>query len=148
MPLLQFYTNVNQLTQAEKEELAKTLTDRYATRMPAFFVDIVFNELPHGSFFAGGKPADGKFVRFTADHIAINWGKDDDQRAKSYLEWLGGVFKERFEPKGWTWEFHVTASNVNWWRIQSLIPPPVGSEALKTWVEAGKAIPWEGMEKL
>jgi phenylpyruvate tautomerase PptA (4-oxalocrotonate tautomerase family) len=45
MPLLQFYTNVNQLTQAEKEELAKTLTDRYATRMPAFFVDIVFNEV-------------------------------------------------------------------------------------------------------
>lgn len=34
------------------------------------------------------------------------------------------------------------------WRIQSLVPPEAGSEALKTWVEAGKAVPWEGMEKL
>jgi hypothetical protein len=29
-----------------------------------------------------------------------------------------------------------------------LVPPEVGSEALKTWVETGKAVPWEGMEKL
>lgn len=46
------------------------------------------------------------------------------------------------------WEFHITESNRDYWRIQSLVPPEVGSEALKTWAEAGKAVPWEGMEKL
>lgn len=119
MPVLQFYTNPSQLTPSEKQELVKTLTDFYAQRMPDFFVNIMFNEasrgpwsrqssqrltpfqLPHGSFFVGGKPTNGKFVRFTADHIAVNW-KKDAKREKFYLDWLGGVFKERFEPKGWT----------------------------------------------
>lgn len=60
-------------------------------------------QLSHDSFFIGGKPTNGKFVRFTADHIAVNWDKEKDaKRAKRYLNWLGGVFKERFEPKGWT----------------------------------------------
>lgn len=121
MPILQFYTNTNQLTLAEKEELVKTLTAFYAKHMPDFFVNIVFNEvrprhrvlshnllslthvqLPQGSFFVGGKPTDGKFVRFTADHIAVNF-KKDTRRERLYLDWLGGVFKERFEPKGWTY---------------------------------------------
>lgn len=47
-----------------------------------------------------------------------------------------------------SWEFHITESNRDYWRVQSLVPPEVGSEALKAWVEAGKAVPWEGMEKL
>lgn len=34
------------------------------------------------------------------------------------------------------------------WRIQSLVPPGIGTEALKTWAEAGKGIPWEADEKL
>jgi len=60
-------------------------------------------QLPHGSFFVGGEPTNGKFVRLTADHIAVNWDKEkDSKRAKSYLDWLGGVFKEQFEHKGWT----------------------------------------------
>jgi phenylpyruvate tautomerase PptA (4-oxalocrotonate tautomerase family) len=47
MPVLQFYTNPNQLTPEEKEELVKTLTDAYAKWMPAFFVNIMFNEVSH-----------------------------------------------------------------------------------------------------
>jgi hypothetical protein len=46
-----------------------------------------------------------------------------------------------------SWEFHVTESDRNLWRIQSLVPPLVGSEEMKLWVEAGKGVPWEGMEK-
>jgi phenylpyruvate tautomerase PptA (4-oxalocrotonate tautomerase family) len=45
MPLLTFYTSPNQLTAAEKRELATVLTARYARAMPAFFVDIVFLEV-------------------------------------------------------------------------------------------------------
>lgn len=47
MPVLQFYTNTNQLTAAEKQELARILTDFYAQRMPDFFVNIMFNEVSH-----------------------------------------------------------------------------------------------------
>ena len=44
-----------------------------------------------------------------------------------------------------SWEFHVTESDRNLWRVQSMAAPLVGSEAMKGWVEAGKAVPWEGM---
>ena len=187
MPILQFYTSPNQLTSAEKEELVKIITERYTLRLPAFFVNVMFNEvslalflislsipaqislsspsaisdqpsshypithhasiihpssptptptpkllisililptdnwdwlylllftnhfllkpqLPHNSFFVGGKPTDGKFVRVTVDHIAMNWERGSS-REKPYLEWLGGVLKERFEGRGWTWVF-------------------------------------------
>jgi len=139
MPLLQFYTNPDQLTADEKQELVTTLTAFYARFMPDFFVNIVFNEaspnhlshgskfgettkinhqqLPHGSFFMGGKPTDGNFVRFTADHIAVNW-KKDSKRERSYLDWLGGVFKDRFEPKGWTW---VRSPSIFWREVNALL---------------------------
>jgi hypothetical protein len=45
------------------------------------------------------------------------------------------------------WEFHVTESNRDLWRVQSLVAPPQGSEAMQSWREAGKGISWNGMEK-
>jgi phenylpyruvate tautomerase PptA (4-oxalocrotonate tautomerase family) len=45
MPLLKFYTSPNQLTPAEKQELATVLTARYTRLLPAFYVSIVFNEV-------------------------------------------------------------------------------------------------------
>ena len=45
MPILQFYTSPNQLTSAEKEELVKVITERYTLRLPAFFVNVMFNEV-------------------------------------------------------------------------------------------------------
>ncbi|KAG4438456.1 hypothetical protein IFR05_006066 [Cadophora sp. M221] len=142
MPILKFYTSPGQLTDEEKQELATTLTAGYSKMMPAFFVNIMFHELPHGSFFMAGKPTNGKFVRFTAEHIAMNF-KEDFERANRYLDWVGKIFKERFEPRGWTWEFSVTESRRELWRIQSLVPPLVGSEAMKLWMETGKAVPLE-----
>ena len=44
------------------------------------------------------------------------------------------------------WEFSVTESRRELWRIQSIDPPLVGSKEMKLWIDAGKAIPWEGVE--
>jgi hypothetical protein len=66
-------------------------------------------QLPHNSFFVGGKPTDGKFVRVTVDHIAMNWERGSG-REKGYLEWLGGVLKERFEGRGWTLVYFLSSS--------------------------------------
>jgi hypothetical protein len=72
MPILQFYTSPNQLTSDEKAELVKTITERYTLRLPAFFVNVMFNEVslllpithhplssppfPHHSFFLSSPP--------------------------------------------------------------------------------------------
>ena len=45
MPLLQFYTNPGQLTQAERDHLSEVITAFYARLFPAFFVVIIFNEV-------------------------------------------------------------------------------------------------------
>lgn len=57
-------------------------------------------QVPHGSFFMGGRPTEGKFVRLSIEHIAVNW-KKDEKREKAYLDWVGAVLKERFEKRGW-----------------------------------------------
>lgn len=49
----------------------------------------------------GGKPTDGKFVRFTAEHIAVNWN-EDLKSAYKYLDFIGDLFEEKFGPRGWT----------------------------------------------
>lgn len=47
-----------------------------------------------------------------------------------------------------SWEYSVTESRRELWRIQSLVPPLVGSKEMEIWEKAGKGVPWEGMEKL
>lgn len=46
-----------------------------------------------------GKATDGKLVRFTADHIYVNWNKNA-AREKGYVEWLGEMFRQRLENRG------------------------------------------------
>lgn len=50
MPILKFYTSRNQLTSVEKQELATVLTNRYASFMPAFYVNIIFHEVSSHPF--------------------------------------------------------------------------------------------------
>lgn len=45
MPLLQFYTSPNQLSQSEQDHLVAVITTFYARLFPAFFVIIIFNEV-------------------------------------------------------------------------------------------------------
>ncbi|KAK0105517.1 hypothetical protein ONS95_004122 [Cadophora gregata] len=142
MPILKLYTSPGQLTDEEKQELATVLTAGYTKSMPAFFVNIMFHELPATSFFLGGKPTSGTFIRFTAEHIAIHFN-EDVARSNRYLDWVGKIFKERFEHRGWTWEVSVTESRRELWRIQGLVPPPQGSEGMRVWMEGEKAVPWE-----
>ncbi len=42
----------------------------------------------------------------------------------------------------------MTESRKELWRVQSLVPPRVGSEAMDSWREAGRAVPWEGGGKV
>lgn len=119
MPLLKFYTSPNQLTSTEKQDLAKIFTARYARAMPAFFVDIVFHEVhhlplsspftnplqvPEDSFFVGGEKTEGKFIRLTMEHIYVNFAKEGERgeaMTKTFLGFVGEVFKEKFEGRGW-----------------------------------------------
>ncbi|KAH6674705.1 putative oxalocrotonate tautomerase enzyme-domain-containing protein [Halenospora varia] len=171
MPLLKFYITPGQLTSAEKQDLATTLTSRYAKIMPAFFVNVVFHEvcspsflfqvftshlvtslihkIPGDSFFIGGLPTNGKFVRLTLEHIALNFPNTNGEthpHAKGFLDFIGDVMKEKFESRGWRWEYNIVESDKRYWRIQSIEPPPLDSEAIKVWDREQRGVEWR--EKL
>jgi hypothetical protein len=40
------------------------------------------------------------------------------------------------------WEYHIEESNRDLWRVQGLVPPPLGSEGFKLWEREGRAVPW------
>ncbi|CAG8975454.1 hypothetical protein HYALB_00004768 [Hymenoscyphus albidus] len=104
MPILKFYTSPNQLSSVEKQDLATVLTSKYAELMPAFFVNIMFHELPTDSFYMAGIPTDGKFLRLTIEHTAVNWDTNkpaDLTQSKRFLDFVGRVLQERFGERGW-----------------------------------------------
>jgi hypothetical protein len=41
------------------------------------------------------------------------------------------------------WEFNVVESKKELWRLQSLVPPPMGSDAYALWKKEDRALPWE-----
>ena len=45
------------------------------------------------------------------------------------------------------WEYNVVESNRDFWRLQSLVPPPIGSAAHALWIKEGKAVAYEVGEK-
>ncbi|KAF4627957.1 hypothetical protein G7Y89_g10199 [Cudoniella acicularis] len=102
--------------------------------------------IPEDSFFIGGELTKGKFVRLTLEHIAINF-KDfgverGDAMSKKFLAFVGEVLKERFEPKGWRWEFNILETDRKLWRVQSIEPPPLNSDAMKVWDREQKGVEW------
>ncbi|TVY12991.1 hypothetical protein LARI1_G008446 [Lachnellula arida] len=146
MPLLQFYINPGQLTPDEKQDLVTVFTARYAKAMPAFFVTIVFHEIPEDSFFVAGEKTEGKFVRLTMEHIAVNFSKEGergDQMTKTFLGFVGEVIKNRFESRGWRWEFNIVDTDKKYWRLQGFEMPPLDSDAIKVWKTEQKASAWQ-----
>jgi len=57
----------------------------------------------------GGTPVDGKFIRFTADHIYVNWNQNHKQEM-DFMKWLGAMFRERFEHRDWMWVYFYLLS--------------------------------------
>ncbi|TVY40702.1 hypothetical protein LCER1_G009022 [Lachnellula cervina] len=145
MPFIRFYTSPGQLTAAEKQDLATVFTARYAKAMPAFFATVMFHEIPEDSYFVGGVKTEGTFVRLTMEHIAINFDREEkgDQMSKNFLAFVGEELKNRFESRGWRWEFNILNTDKKYWRIQGFEMPPLDSETMKVWKTEQKASAWQ-----
>jgi phenylpyruvate tautomerase PptA (4-oxalocrotonate tautomerase family) len=142
MPLLRFYFAPNLLSQAEKHELAKKITALYTSRspMPAFYVDVVYIEVPPDSIYVGGEEA-GDFIRICIEHIYMDFPTED--RQVTYLDGLDKILTPMFQSKGLKWEYHINNTPRELWKIQGLAPPPFGSSAEQIWNKENRAIPYE-----
>jgi phenylpyruvate tautomerase PptA (4-oxalocrotonate tautomerase family) len=136
MPLWKVYHPVGAFTTEDKHAFARKATALYS-RLPGFYVNVIFQEVPKDSFYIGGEPVDN-FVRLSIDHIARRL--PDDRKA----EWLWQI-NEAIAPfikdRGFNWELHIDETPFDLWSIQGHRPPPANSEDEKRWVRENKPSP-------
>jgi phenylpyruvate tautomerase PptA (4-oxalocrotonate tautomerase family) len=144
MPLIRLYIAPSVLSTTEKEELAQKLTAIYVSRvkLPAFYVNVLFVELPENSYYIGGQ-ARNNFIRIAIEHIALRF--PNPEREQSYMKALDDVIVPLFTSKGLDWEYHISETSRELWKIQSLVPPPHLSEAHENWFKENKPTPWGNM---
>jgi phenylpyruvate tautomerase PptA (4-oxalocrotonate tautomerase family) len=138
MPLWNIYHPLNAFSADDKQALAVRISDLY-TKLPRFYVGVVFQEVASDSFYIGGKPADN-FVRISIDHIARSL---PTPQAKAW--WIAQC-DEALAPfvrdRGYRWEFHIDETPFDIWSVQGLRPPPADSEAEKRWKFENKPTPY------
>lgn len=139
MPLWKIYHPTSAFSAADKQALAERITALYS-RLPKFYVGVIFQEVQADCFYVGGEPAD-KFVRIWVDHIARTLPTPE------LKAWWIGACDEALAPyirdRGLDWEFHIDETPFDLWSIQGLRPPPPNSEAEKRWIAENKASPYE-----
>ncbi|MFB9124407.1 4-oxalocrotonate tautomerase [Paraburkholderia dipogonis] len=146
MPLWKVYTPPNAYTSAEREDIAKRITSAYAQiPIPAFYVVVIFREIPENSYFVGGEPH-GKFIRFEVDHIARTL--PGPILREWWVRTLDKLLAEYLRPRGFDWEFSYDETPFDLWSLQGEIPPPFESIAEKRWVKENKASSYTLDEKI
>ncbi|KAJ3340304.1 hypothetical protein HDU93_007145 [Gonapodya sp. JEL0774] len=156
MPLHRIYSAPGFFTQAEKEIIAGNITKGYvsfgvsgpALRLPAFYVVVLFLDVPTESYFVGGKTT-GRFVRIVTQHLARSFQNVKQQ--ESSLKFLESCWAPIIKSKGddVNWELHIEEAPRELWRENGLVPPLPKTPAEKEWVRLNRAVPYdEKMNKL
>lgn len=138
MPSWYINHSPNIFSAAEKEQLAKSITNIYASHgLPAFYVQVHFTEHTPSSSFIGGKTHD-KFAGITIYHLARAFKSDESKQR--FLSRVDQVLNPVFEPKGMDWEYFITEAPRDLWKMNGLVPPQAGSEGEKEWARVNKAV--------
>ncbi|KAJ5363734.1 uncharacterized protein N7496_009447 [Penicillium cataractarum] len=138
MPIWYINHSPNILSAAEKQQLAKSITNIYASNgLPAFYVQVHFIEDAPGTAFIGGE-IHAKFAGITIYHLARAFKSDETKQR--FLSRVNEVLNPVFEPKGMDWEYFITEASRDLWRMNGLVPPEAGSEGEKEWVRVNRAV--------
>ncbi|KAE8372471.1 putative oxalocrotonate tautomerase [Aspergillus bertholletiae] len=138
MPRWIIHHSANLLSAEEKQNLAKTITQIYSRLgLPDFYVHVHFQEQPLTASFIGGEPH-SKFVDISVWHLARTM--DTQEMKQRFLNAVDAVLNPVFEPKGIDWEYFVTESPKDLWKINGLVPPEIGSEEEKEWKRLNRAV--------
>ncbi|KAJ5911926.1 uncharacterized protein N7473_001229 [Penicillium subrubescens] len=138
MPSWYINHSPNIFSAAEKAQLAKSITNIYASHgLPTFYVQVHFTEYDPSSSFIGGE-THAKFAGITIYHLARAFQSDESKQR--FLSRVDQVLNPVFEPKGMDWEYFITEAPRDLWKINGLVPPPAGSEGEKEWVRVNRAV--------
>lgn len=142
MPLWKVYHPVDAFTPQDKEQLSERITALYS-RLPKFYVGVVFQEVSQDSFYVGGKPV-GNFVRIWVDHIARTLPTADLR--KWWIEQCDAALSPFVRDRGFDWEFHIDETPFELWSIQGIRPPAANSDDERRWIRENKPTPLTGPE--
>lgn len=138
MPLIRMYLARDILSPGEKQALSAKLTRMYSSvGLPSFYVNVLFLETSPDCTYVGGEPQE-RFVRICIEHIALHFPSDEHKRA--YMEGLDKILLRFLDGKRCRWEYHISETPRDLWKIQSIVPPPHQSVEEKTWVTENQAI--------
>jgi hypothetical protein len=105
MPLHRFYHAPGLFSAKDKEEISERITKVYTRGgLPAFYVIVVFVEVPTESILVGGKPSK-KFVRIVSQHLARTM--PTYERKQEVLNLLEDAFGPYVKDRGLDWEIHI-----------------------------------------
>ncbi|WP_029921459.1 tautomerase family protein [Nevskia soli] len=140
MPLWKVYTPPDAYSDKDKQAMAERITSIYTqVPIPAFYVVIVFEEIPQNNYFVGGKPH-GKFIRFKIDQIARTI--PGPVLREWWIRTVDGLVAPWVKDRGFDWEISIDETPFDLWSLQGERAPPFESKAEKRWVKENKASPY------
>ncbi|KAH8555479.1 putative oxalocrotonate tautomerase [Umbelopsis sp. PMI_123] len=143
MPLHRLYHAPGVFSATDKEEIAERITKIYTgVGLPAFYVNVIFVEVPVESLLIGGKPAP-KFVRVVSQHLARTM--PTYERKQYCVNQLEEAFGPYVKARGLDWEIHIEEHERDTWRTNGINPPMPHTDAEKLWAKENRPIPFENV---
>lgn len=140
MPLSKIYHPPGAFSADDKQQLSERITALYS-RLPRFYVGVVFQEVAPDAFYVGGQPV-SNFVRIWIDQIARTL-----PNAEARTWWIGKC-DEALAPfirdRGLDWEFHIDETSFELWSIQGYRPPLPDTEDEQRWLRENRPTPLVG----
>jgi phenylpyruvate tautomerase PptA (4-oxalocrotonate tautomerase family) len=144
MPLWNIKHTPSLFSPTEKESVSKAATSIYkAVGLPAFYVQVIFEELPPQSIYLGGEEHK-TYASIEIHHIARSI-RDADTK-KIFLDNVDKIFNPLLVKKGAKWEYFVSESERDMWKINGVYPPAAGSDEEKKWAEVNRQVKLDGTE--
>jgi hypothetical protein len=151
MPLWQIFHPEGTFPDEEsKRAFSADITKQYTTKvgLPAFYVVVQYFKMPAGDQWVGGEiPSGTPFIRVLIYHVAVVAATSPlefNAHCKVTTDFVDEAMKPHIQDKGYDWEYQIAETDRGMWKLNGLIPPPWKSEEERQWVEANKALPWDG----
>lgn len=142
MPYWEVFTPVNAYTNDDKKAFSEAITKACVefAQIPAFFVNVRFQEMPENTIYLGGESRTN-FVRIVTDTIARQMPTSEERAAcmDAIEEAIAPFTKDR----DYDWEIHLDETPIELWRVNGLIAPVEYPELFAQWVIENRPVPYE-----
>lgn len=145
MPKWVFYHTAGSFTAEEKRQIAQGMTKIYTSvGLPAFYCHTHFIGLEPENIYAGGEnpPA---LTTIAIHHVARSLSTNELE--DMFFQGLDDVLRPILKPKNMEWECAIYEGSLEYWRVNGLIPPAMGSDLEKKWFKENRVTDEEQLLK-